>query len=155
MRPSSAASSMAWKPSITEMDGVASAAFGGGARDLEAGTVARHMHDAGSGVRRFTRDGECAVGIAIERGAVGDQIGDAGRGFARDERRDSGSQRPAPAAIVSAACACHVSPGATAAAMPPCAQTLDPVVPGRAPQRISEGKGASLSAVNKPGKARA
>src|SRR5215469_8298526 len=62
----------------------------------------------------------------------------------------SGSQSPAPAAIVSRACACQVSPSATAAAMPPCAQTLEPVVPGRAPQRIRAGKGASFSAVNSP-----
>src|SRR5580698_249402 len=34
--------------------------------------------------------------------------------------------------------------------MPPCAQALDPDTPGRAPARISDGKGLSFSAVNNP-----
>ena len=61
-----------------------------------------------------------------------------------------GSQVPAPAAMVSAAWLCQLSPAPIAAAMPPCAQALDPDVPGRAPASTSAGKGASFNAVNRP-----
>ena len=39
-------------------------------------------------------------------------------------RTASGSDRPRPAAIVSAACSAGLSPGESATAMPPCAQAL-------------------------------
>src|SRR5215510_12654369 len=60
------------------------------------------------------------------------------------------SMMPAPAATVSRACASGVSPSATAAAMPPCAQTLDAPAPIGAPVSNVTGRGASLSAQNRP-----
>src|SRR6185437_12123385 len=57
---------------------------------------------------------------------------------------------PAPARIVSAACASGLSPSAIAAAMPACAQRLDAPSPNRAADTTVTGRGASLSAVNRP-----
>src|SRR5215467_11821159 len=57
---------------------------------------------------------------------------------------------PAPAMIVSRACASGVSPSVTAAAMPPWAQTLDAPAPSGAPVSRVTVRGASLSAQNKP-----
>src|SRR5437899_6528580 len=65
-------------------------------------------------------------------------------------RASFSSTRPAPAATVSRACACGVSPSATAAAMPPCAQALDAPSPIGAAVRIVTGRGASLSPQNRP-----
>src|SRR5690242_12636237 len=60
------------------------------------------------------------------------------------------STRPPPAAIVSAACASGLSPTATAAAMPPCAQALDAPSPSGAAVITVTGRGASFSAQNNP-----
>ena len=60
------------------------------------------------------------------------------------------STSPAPAAIVSRACASGVSPSATAAAMPPCAQALDAPSPSGAAVMMVTGRGASFSAQNRP-----
>src|SRR5262249_54914300 len=60
------------------------------------------------------------------------------------------STMPAPAMIVSRACASGVSPSVTAAAMPPWAQTLDAPAPSGAPVSRVTGRGASLSAQNNP-----
>src|SRR6516225_12141895 len=57
---------------------------------------------------------------------------------------------PAPARMVSAACASGLSPSASAAAMPACAQTLEPPWPKGAAETTVTGSGASLSAVNRP-----
>src|SRR5665213_2642107 len=62
----------------------------------------------------------------------------------------AGSHRPAPATIVSWAWDCQLSPGATEAAMPPCAQALEPDRPGRVPASTMLGMGASFRAVNSP-----
>src|SRR5689334_5152352 len=61
-----------------------------------------------------------------------------------------GSQWPAPAASVSAAWLSQLSSAPTAAAMPPCAQALEPDVPGWAAASTMAGNGASLSAVKRP-----
>ena len=151
MRPSSAA----------QLDGVETFHHGDRRRgecglrrsacDLKTGAVARHMHDARGGVCRFTARRRARHRHCDRTGRH--RRSDRQRGLRlrvrralqcrdRKDRRRPRSYRPR--ALPS------VSPGATAAAMPPCAHTLEPVVPGRAPQRISEGKGASLSAVNNP-----
>src|SRR6201999_4646257 len=57
---------------------------------------------------------------------------------------------PAPATIVSSAWDCQLSPSPTEAAMPPCAQALEPDRPGRVPARTMLGMGPSFSAVNRP-----
>ena len=46
------------------------------------------MHDAAARVRGFLAQREGAVGIAVERHAVGDEIGDAVGPFGGDEARD-------------------------------------------------------------------
>ena len=74
--------------------------------DRLAGHVAAHMHDAPRGMRGFAADRELALEVAVERHAVVR----AGRGCAPPASRASpsaiaSSTRPAPAAIVSAACA--------------------------------------------------
>ena len=65
-------------------------------------------------------------------------------------RAISGSVSPAPAAIVSAACASGVSPSPIAAAMPPCAQVEEAPSPSGFGLSTVTGSGASLSAVNSP-----
>src|SRR3569833_4637229 len=62
----------------------------------------------------------------------------------------AGSQWPAPATSVSAAWLSQLSPSTSAAAMPPCAQALEPDVPGCAAASTMAGNGASLSAVKRP-----
>src|SRR6185312_12763310 len=60
------------------------------------------------------------------------------------------STMPAPARMVSAACASGLSPSESAAAMPACAQTLEPPWPKGVTESTVTGSGASLSAANKP-----
>src|SRR3954470_2994317 len=60
------------------------------------------------------------------------------------------STMPAPAAMVSRACASAVSPSATAAATPPCAHAVDAPSPIGAAVTIVTGLGLSLSAQNRP-----
>src|SRR5262245_48420896 len=60
------------------------------------------------------------------------------------------STMPAPARIVSRACASGVSPSASAAAMPAWAQTLEPPLPNRPADTTVTFIGASLSAVKRP-----
>src|SRR4051812_4094041 len=59
---------------------------------------------------------------------------------------------PAPAAIVSARCFSMESPGATAAAMPPCAHADDAPSPIGAAEITVTGRGASFRAQNSPAK---
>ena len=61
-----------------------------------------------------------------------------------------GSHSPAPAVMVSAAWFCQLSSAPIAAAMPPCAQALEPDTPGRVPASTMAGIGASFSAVKSP-----
>ena len=73
------------------------------------------------------------------------------RGLAATDRATvSGSTRPAPAAIVSAACGSGLSPSPTAAAMPPCAQADEAPSPSGAAASTATGSGASFSAQNRP-----
>src|SRR5665213_2728988 len=60
------------------------------------------------------------------------------------------STMPAPAAMVSARCFSTVSPGAIAAAMPPCAQADEAPCPIGAAVSTVTGRGARRSAQNKP-----
>ena len=60
------------------------------------------------------------------------------------------STRPAPAAIVSAACASALSPSAIAAAMPPCAHAVEAPWPSGAAEITVTGRGASFKAQNNP-----
>src|SRR5689334_21743058 len=60
------------------------------------------------------------------------------------------STRPAPAAMVSAACASGLSPSATAAAIPPWAQALDAPWPSGAAEITVTGRGANFNAQNNP-----
>ena len=60
------------------------------------------------------------------------------------------STRPAPAAIVSVACASALSPSAIAAAMPPCAHAVEAPSPSGAAEITMTGRGASFSAQNSP-----
>src|ERR1700738_2954782 len=60
------------------------------------------------------------------------------------------STRPAPTAMVSAACASALSPSATAAAMPPCAHAVEAPWPKGAAEITVTGRGASFNAQNSP-----
>src|ERR1700759_820222 len=60
------------------------------------------------------------------------------------------STMPPPTAMVSAACAPALSPSATAAAMPPCAQALEAPWPSGAAEMSVTGRGARFSAQNNP-----
>ena len=71
-------------------------------------------------------------------------------GASRASQRDVSSTRPAPAAIVSAACASGLSPRRHAAAMPPCAQAVEAPSPSGAAAITVTGRGASFSAQNRP-----
>ena len=57
---------------------------------------------------------------------------------------------PAPARMRIGGMSSGLSPSASAAAMPACAQTLDAPSPSGAPETTVTGSGASLSAVNRP-----
>ena len=62
----------------------------------------------------------------------------------------SGSTKPAPAAIVSAACRATLSPRPSGAATPPCAQALATACPSGAGDSTMQGRGAKRSASDNP-----
>ncbi len=65
------------------------------------------------------------------------------------------SQRPSPAASVSAICKAGSSSGPTAAATPPCARMLDVSAPSRALLSRTTGSGARMQRRDQPGQAAA
>ncbi len=96
------------------------------------GLIALDAHDAARRVRGLARDLQTALEIAVERHAIGQQIATRSGASRAMASARAASTMPAPAAIVSRACASGVSPSATAAAMPPCAQAVDEPVPSGA-----------------------
>ena len=121
------------------------------ARHFRTGAIAVDVHDARGRMRRLAADSHANHRRLRSNGAPKRTRSSMRAGASRaTSAAICGSQRPAPAAIVSAACACHVSPGPTAAAMPPWARTLEPDAPGAASPSTRAGKGASFRAVNRP-----
>ena len=148
---------MAWKPSSSVIDGVASARSAKRARDFRAGAVALHMHDAGCGMRRLAAQRQRAVGVAVERRAEGEQIVDARR--ALRARPASTISRIAEAGARRRSCRrhglCQLSPAPIAAAMPPCAQALEPDSAGPRARQHQRGEGRELQRGEQAREARA
>ena len=150
-RPSSIASSTAWKPSSMRDRRRRQRARRQGAGDFRAGAVALHMHDAGARMGRFAAQRQRAVGVAVERRAQSQQIGDAVGRFARHQIDDAGiaqarAGRHRVGGMVTASRRLRPSPRRCRLAPRRC----EPDVPGREPASTRAGKGASFSAVNRP-----
>ena len=103
---------------------------------------------------RFAAQRQRAVGVAVERRAQSRPDRRCGRALRAPPGRrcrDRTGPRPPRSCRRHGSASCRPRP--TAAAMPPCAQALEPDMPGRVPASTRAGKGASFSAVNKPGNA--
>ena len=120
--------------------------------DRVAGHVAAHMHDASRRMRGLAADREPAFEVAVEGSAVTQQVVDAAPALrAPDRARLLRRPGPAPAAIVSAACAS----GAVALADRGGDAALRPGGRGAFAERRGgeitvTGRGASFSAQNRP-----
>ena len=101
-------------------------------------------------MRRLAGEAEMTFEVLVERHAVAQQILDALACLAREQQRNFLIDDAGPGAIVSAAWSSALSPSASAAAMPPCAHRLDAPSPKCAAEMMVTGRGASLSAVNRP-----
>ena len=138
------------------MDGVARTSFGQRARDFRARAIARHVHDARGRMRRFAGHRDMRPFASRSNGApMCTRSSIRATASRATSAAMSGSQSPAPAAIVSAACDCHVSPFADRrgdAALSPHARA------GRADARAGEyqrGKWCELERREQAGEARA
>jgi hypothetical protein len=93
---------------------------------LRAGGVAAGVHDAVGGVPALAGEQQPARGVAVEGGAPVDELVQPRGPSVTRACTASGSHSPTPATSVSRACASGVSAGSSTAAMPPCAQRVEP-----------------------------
>ena len=101
-------------------------------------------------MRRLAGQIEMAFEILVERHAVAQQILDAVPRLARQQQGDLLIDDAGTGADGVGGMRLGLSPSASAAAMPACAQTLEPPSPKGVTETTVTGSGASLSAVNRP-----
>ena len=87
-------------------------------------------------------------GRTARQAAAGRRCGPGASRATRSTTADRTGPRPPPSCRRHGDC--QLSPSPTAAAMPPCAQALEPDRPGLVPASTRQGMGASFRAVNRP-----
>jgi hypothetical protein len=108
------------------------------------------VKNAAGAVGRLAGKIEMAFEILVEGHAVAKQILDATPRLTREQQGDVLIDDAGAGANGIGGVASGLSPSESAAAMPACAQTLDPPWPKGVTETTVTGSGASLSAVNRP-----